>query len=52
VQASYDFAKIRRAIFEEYRDEIVSDLNQDLLAEIERLKDQLERERELAQMRS
>jgi hypothetical protein len=46
VQASHDFAKIRRAIYEEYRAEIVADLNADLVAEVERLKKDLERERE------
>jgi nitrogenase subunit NifH len=34
----YDYAKIRKAIYNEYRDEIVEDLNQDLLKEIEDLK--------------
>ena len=48
VQASYDFAKIRRAIFEAYRAEIVADLNADLLAEVEDLKKTIEREREYA----
>jgi hypothetical protein len=46
VQASHDFAKIRRAIYEEYRAEIVADLNADLVAEVEQLKKDLERERE------
>lgn len=45
VQASYDFAKIRRAIFDEYRSEIIADLNQDLVAEVEELKKKLEAER-------
>lgn len=40
-QADYDFAKIRRAIFESYRDEIIPDLNQDLLKEVEDLKAKL-----------
>ena len=47
VQASYDFAKIRHAIFDEYRSEIVADLNQDLLKEVEELKKTIESEREL-----
>ena len=51
VQASYDFAKIRRAIFEAYRPEIVEDLNADLLKEVEELKAELERQREYARMR-
>ena len=38
VQASYDFAKIREAIYREYKDEIVADLNQDMIKEIEMLK--------------
>lgn len=48
VQASHDFAKIRRAIFESYRAELVADLNADLLAEVEELKKTIEREREYA----
>jgi hypothetical protein len=48
VQASYDFAKIRRAIFEEFRAEIVADLNADLLAEVEELKKTIALEREYA----
>jgi hypothetical protein len=48
VQASYDFAKIRRAIFEEFRSEIVADLNADLLAEVEELKKTIALEREYA----
>jgi hypothetical protein len=47
VQASYDFTAIRRAIFDEFRAEIIPDLNQDLLAEVESLKKQLTIEREL-----
>jgi hypothetical protein len=46
VQASYDFAKIRRAIFDEFRAEIIPDINQDLLAEVDSLKKQLTEERE------
>ena len=48
VQASYDFAKIRRAIFEAYRSEIVADLNADLVAQVENLKKQIADEREWA----
>ena len=48
VQAEYDFAKIRRAIFEAYRDEIVVDLNADLLAEVAELKATIERDRSYA----
>ena len=33
-QLSYDYKRIRRAMFEEYRDEIINDLNQDLLETI------------------
>jgi len=47
VQASYDFANIRRAIFDEYREEIIQDLNQDLLDEVDKLKKEVEYEREL-----
>jgi hypothetical protein len=46
VQASYDFAKIRQAIFKEFRADIIADLNQDLMKEVEELKQELQRERE------
>lgn len=46
IQASYDFEKIRRAIFKEYRDEIINDLNQDLVRENEELKELIKLERE------
>lgn len=39
VHAKWDFKKIRQAIYREYRDEIIMDLNQDLVAEIESLKE-------------
>ena len=45
IQAAYDFAQIRRAIFEEFREEIVKDLNQDLVKEVEELKKRIEDER-------
>ena len=45
VQASYDFKRIREAIYKEYRDDIVADLNQDLLKEVEELKAELARTR-------
>lgn len=38
VQGQHDFAKIRKAIYEEFRAELIPDLNQDLLSEIESLK--------------
>ena len=47
LQAPYDFKKIRQKIYEEYREEIIPDLNQDLLEEIESLKRQLEWERKI-----
>ena len=37
----HDFDRIRKAIYENHKDEIIKDLNQDLLAEIEDLKHQL-----------
>jgi hypothetical protein len=50
VQGEHDFAKIRRAIFEQYRSEIIADLNQDHLkriaeleADVLRLRDMLDR---------
>lgn len=47
IQASYEFDKIRRAIFDEYRDEIINDLNQDLVKEIQELKEKIERKEEI-----
>ena len=38
----YDFKKIRQAILKNHRDEIIKDLNQDLLAEVQELKDYIE----------
>lgn len=42
VQGEHDFGKIRRAIFDEFRDEIIGDLNQDLVKEVEQLKETIE----------
>jgi len=47
IQAPYDFKDIRQAILREFRDEIIEDLNQDMLEEIETLKEQLQWERQL-----
>ena len=47
-EGSYVYKRIRQAIFEEHRDEIIKDLNQDLVDEVKALKDvikQLSRER-------
>lgn len=41
VQGQHDFAKVRKAIYEEFRAELIPDINQDLLAEIESLKLQI-----------
>ena len=41
--SKHDFDRIRRSIYENHKEEIVKDLNQDLLAEIEDLKRQLKR---------
>lgn len=41
IHAQYDFEKIRQAILKEHRDDIIADLNQDLLAEIDSLKQQI-----------
>ena len=40
---SYDFDRIRKAIYKHHKEEIVKDLNQDLLKEISDLKEQLKR---------
>jgi len=45
IQSKYDFKEIRQAILKEFRDEIIADLNQDMVEEIERLKEQIERQR-------
>ena len=42
LQAPYDFKKIRQAIFREYREEILKDLNSDLAEENEQLKKDIE----------
>ena len=43
VQGEYEFKKIRRHMFVEYRDEIIPDLNQDLLEENEKLKERIDK---------
>ena len=48
VAGEYDFAAIRKEIYKEYREELIADLNQDIVKEVEDLKQQLQRERELA----
>lgn len=39
IQGSYDFDRIRKSIYENHKEEIVKDLNQDLVEEVERLKE-------------
>lgn len=51
-QGDYDFKKIREEIYLEFREEIIKDLNQDLVAEVADLKKQLALEREWADQRS
>lgn len=46
VQADYDFKEIRRAIYEEYRQEIIPDLDQDNLERIEELERKLKKEQD------
>jgi len=46
IQDEYDFAEIRQTMLAQYRDQIVADLNQDLVKENEKLKKQIEEERE------
>ena len=41
VQNPSDFKEIRQQIYKDFRDEIIDDLNQDMVKEIEGLKDQL-----------
>ena len=40
IQGEFDFKEIRKAIYEEYREELIVDLNQDMVTEINELKDQ------------
>lgn len=46
IQGAYEFSEIRAEIFKEFRSDIISDLNQDLLKENEDLKKQIEQLRE------
>jgi hypothetical protein len=41
-QGAHDFAKVRKAIYREFRDDIIEDLDQDNLKEIENLKAEIE----------
>jgi hypothetical protein len=43
--SGYDAKKIRRAIFEDFREEIISDLNQDNIDRIAELEEQIEQMR-------
>jgi len=47
IQGQYDFKKIRQTIYQEYRDDIIQDLNQDMLGEIKSLKKEVEYYRNL-----
>lgn len=51
VQAEYDFKTIRQAILKEHRSDIISDLNEDMVSEIESLKKELEQERDFNRRR-
>ena len=46
IQGEFEFKEIRRAIFKEFKDEIIEDLNQDHLKTIESLREQIENMRE------
>ena len=48
LQSDYDFAKIRQAIFEEHREEIIKECEKDIVEENENLKKELQWLRELA----
>ena len=41
IHAEYDFKEIRQQILKHHREEIIADLNQDLVEEVEDLKDQI-----------
>ena len=47
LQADYDFAKIRQTIYEEHREEIIKEVEQDIVKENASLTKQLEWERSL-----
>ena len=47
IQGEYDFKEIRQAIFKKYREELISDLNQDMVEEIESLKKRIENMQEV-----
>ena len=51
IQGEYDFKELRLAIYENHKEEITKDLNQDLLAEIESLKKQIQFMRECERSR-
>ncbi len=42
IQGEHDFKKIRQAIYKEYREELIVDLNQDMVEEIKVLKKRIE----------
>ncbi len=42
-ESQYDFKEIRKQIYEEFKDEIIKDLDQDNLEKIERLEKEIER---------
>lgn len=42
IQNKYDFKEIRQSILKHHKEDIIEDLNQDMLKEIESLKEQLE----------
>ena len=52
IQSPYDFKEIRQAILRLHKDEIVSDLNQDMLERIADLEKQLDKYRERERSRS
>lgn len=43
IQADYDFKEIRAAIFKQYKNEILPDLNQDLVEENNKLREDIKR---------
>lgn len=47
LHAHHGYKEVRQAILEEHREDLVKDLNQDLLAEVESLKKQLDIVREM-----
>lgn len=52
IQSEFDFKEIRQQILKEFRSDIITDLNQDNVEEIKKLKSQIEKLQKLSYERS